>query len=395
MGKNRWALLGARGISNLIVVLIGITFYLVVSKLDVVRYNVSGVMNIISPFITGFAIAYLLNPPMRFVEEKLFHGCRGSHGMAIATVYFVALLVLTVLLKMVLPQVGESIRVFAGNVPAYLRNLDEMAQFLIDYFNIDGESIQSVLASYNDVLRQAVNLAYERIPDLVNMGVALGSGLISGITAIISSVYMLASKKKLIPQVKRMIYAFVPTPKANVFLHYARRANRIFTGFINGKIIDSAIIGVLCYLFARLLRIDFPLLISVIVGITNIIPFFGPIVGAVPCMMILLLVNPWAALRFGLLIIVLQQFDGNILGPKILGDSTGLSPVLVLLAIVVGGGLFGFMGMILGVPTFALIYSILRDITALKLKNRGIDQEGNPLQADEEFVQLELEPPEK
>ena len=128
-----------------------------------------------------------------------------------------------------------------------------------------------------------------------------------------------------------------------------------------------------------LIKIPFAILVSVIVGVTNIIPFFGPIVGAVPCLMILLIVDPFGALRFFILIVALQQFDGNILGPKILGDSTGLSPLLVLAAIVAGGGLFGFLGMVLGVPACAVLYSILRDVTALKLRRRGVDEKGNPL----------------
>ena len=126
-------------------------------------------------------------------------------------------------------------------------------------------------------------------------------------------------------------------------------------------------------------RIPYPVLVSVVVGVTNIIPFFGPIIGAVPCVMILLIVDPWAAARFGILVIALQQFDGNILGPKILGDSTGLSAIWVLVAIVVGGGLFGFPGMLLGVPTFAVLYSLVREWTNARLESKGIDGDGNPL----------------
>ena len=150
-------------------------------------------------------------------------------------------------------------------------------------------------------------------------------------------------------------------------------------GFINGKLIDSAIIGALCFVLTMIFRIPYPVLVSVVVGATNIIPFFGPIIGAVPCVMILLIVDPWAALRFGVLVIALQQFDGNILGPKILGDSTGLSAIWVLVAIVVGGGLFGFPGMLLGVPTFAVLYSLVREWTNARLESKGIDADGNPL----------------
>ncbi len=380
MKNKRWPLLDARAISNLLVALIAISFYLAASHIDLVRQHIAGVANVVSPFIMGFAIAYLLNAPMRFFETKVFYKLKHKHGLSIGTVYLLALLVVTVLLNMVLPQVVQSARVFVYNVPMYLRNLNDLSQTVVDYFHIDNESLKSLVVTYNDLVRQVSNVLYTKLPDLLNLGFALGSGVVSGVTALISSIYMLAGKRKLIPQMKRLIYAFVPTQRANVFLEYCRRANRIFASFINGKLIDSAIIGVLCFLFARLLKIPFAILVSVIVGITNIIPFFGPIIGAVPCLMILIIVQPWSALRFGLLIIVLQQFDGNILGPKILGDSTGLSAILVLLAIVVGGGLFGFVGMILGVPTFAVLYSILRDVTAEKLRKRGIREDGTPAQ---------------
>ena len=161
------------------------------------------------------------------------------------------------------------------------------------------------------------------------------------------------------------------------------KANQIFVGFINGKLLDSAIIGVLCFFLCALFKIPYSVLVSVVIGVTNVIPFFGPIIGAVPCIMILVIVNPWAALRFGILIVALQQFDGNILGPKILGDSTGLSAIWVLVAIVVGGGLFGFAGMLLGVPTFAVLYSLVKEWAERRLVEKGIPTE-EPTQAPAE-----------
>lgn len=250
---------------------------------------------------------------------------------------------------------------------------------MISKLHLEEDAFQGFVVTYNDVVRQATDLLYAKLPDILNWGMALSSGVVSGVTAVIASVYMLASKQKLTQQIKRMLYAFFPTQPVNIFLSYCRRANSIFAAFINGKLIDSAIIGALCFVFSQLLHVPFAILVSVIVGVTNIIPFFGPIIGAIPCLMILSIVDPWSALRFAVLIILLQQFDGNILGPKILGDSTGLSPILVLIAIVAGGGLFGFVGMVLGVPTFALLYSILRDITAVNLVKRGVDENGAPL----------------
>ena len=208
---------------------------------------------------------------------------------------------------------------------------------------------------------------------------AVGSGVVTALTALIASIYMLAGKDRLIAQMRKLTFALFPVKKAGHILEVAARANGIFVGFINGKLLDSAIIGLLCFVLTTLFRIPYAVLVSVVVGLTNIIPFFGPIIGAVPCLMILLIVDPWSALRFGVLVIALQQFDGNILGPKILGNSTGLSAIWVLVSIVLGGGLFGFPGMVLGVPTFAVLYSLVRDWSEARLAEKGIDAAGNPV----------------
>ena len=377
--KRRWTLLDARAIANLLTALIAISFYLVVSNLSVVRGHLQNFVGVLKPFVIGFAIAFLLNAPMRFFEQKVFYKLKFRRGLSILAVYLLALALLLMLVQTVLPQVAQSVQMFVSNVNGYLRNLNRLAQAVIAKLHLGEDAFQGFVVTYNDVVRRATDLLYDKLPDILNWGMALSSGVVSGVTAVIASIYMLASKQKMIQQIKRMLYAFFPTQPVNVFLSYCRRANAIFAAFINGKLIDSAIIGALCFVFSQLFHIPFAMLVSVIVGVTNIIPFFGPIIGAIPCLMILAIVEPWSALRFAVLIILLQQFDGNILGPKILGDSTGLSPILVLVAIVAGGGLFGFVGMVLGVPTFALLYSILRDITAVKLVKRGVDENGEPL----------------
>ncbi len=176
------------------------------------------------------------------------------------------------------------------------------------------------------------------------------------------------------------MFALFPEDRTGHFLHVCRRANQIFIGFINGKIIDSAIIGVLCAILCVILRIPYVPLVSVVIGVTNIIPFFGPFIGAIPSALFLLMVNPWGALRFVIMIFVLQQLDGNLIGPKILGNTTGLSAIWVLVAIVVGGGLFGVAGMILGVPVFAVLYMLMRDFVNQRLKKKNIDGDGRPLE---------------
>jgi predicted PurR-regulated permease PerM len=185
-------------------------------------------------------------------------------------------------------------------------------------------------------------------------------------------------------QLKKLLFALFPAERVERVLQVCRQANGIFVGFINGKLLDSAIIGVLCFILCSILRIPYAPLISVFIGVTNVIPFFGPLIGAIPSVMLLVIVNPWAALRFVIMIIALQQFDGNILGPKILGNSTGLSAIWVLVAIVVGGGLFGFPGMILGVPTFAVIYMLTREFVTKRLAAKHLDGEGRPLPTEAE-----------
>ena len=328
-------------------------------------------------------ISYLLNTPTNFFERTVFHNMKHKRVLSITTVYILALCVISFLLKLLLPQVITSMTQLMGNISSYLDNLDFMVQELIQRFGLDGDSLHEVVDSYNKIITMATNFISASIPELLNFGVAIGSGVVNAVTAIIFSIYMLAGKNRLMRQLKKLIYALFPSRSVDRILSVSSKANTVFVGFINGKLIDSAIIGALCFVLALILRIPYAVLMSVVIGVTNVIPFFGPIIGAVPCVMILLIVDPWAALRFTVLIIALQQFDGNILGPKILGDSTGLSAIWVLVSIVVGGGLFGFPGMLLGVPTFAVLYSLVRDWVNARLTKKGIDEEGSHLESEE------------
>lgn len=386
--KRRWYQLDSRALSNLVVVCMGILLYLGLTHLPQVRATVASVLDVFTPFIAGFVIAYLLNTPVDFFERKVYHGFKGKRALSIVTVFLIAVVVIAVLLQLILPQVADSIRQLFSNLTIYLNNLTRMVQDLTQRFHLEGEGLSNLVDHYNDLIRsltsaemvkKATEFLTSSAPELWNFGMSVGNGVVNGVvtamTAIIASIYMLSGKPRLVNQLKKLTYAMFPQRGANRILEVSGKANQIFVGFINGKLLDSAIIGVLCFLLCSLLKIPYAVLVSVIVGVTNVIPFFGPIIGAVPCLMILVIVNPWAALRFGVLIIALQQFDGNILGPKILGDSTGLSAIWVLVAIVVGGGLFGFAGMLLGVPTFAVLYSLVKEWAERRLEEKGISVE--------------------
>lgn len=256
-------------------------------------------------------------------ERKVYRKLRFKRGLSILTVYLLALALVVILLQMILPQVVQSIMDLATNMQYYLNGLERLVQQVTEQFQLEGAGIEESLEFIKNLTSKLTETVASSLPQLLDFGMAVGSGIISGITAVISSIYMLAGKGRLVPQLKKMLYAVVPKRRADKFLQICSHANKVFVGFINGKLIDSAIIGVLCFLLCLILRIPYPMLISVVIGVTNIIPFFGPILGAIPCLMILVIVDPWAALRFLVLVIALQQFDGNILGPKILGDSTG------------------------------------------------------------------------
>lgn len=378
-GKKKWYILEGHFISLLVVLLLAILFYVGLTHFDVIAVRIKMFTKVLSPFIAGFAIAYLLNTPMCFFERRLYKNSKYRRVLAITTVYLLALAVVVILLNLIIPQVVQSITDLAANMQTYLNSLDTLVGDLSEQFQVEDDGISEMLGSYQDLMSDLSKKVTDALPQIVDVGFAVGNGVISGITAVISSVYMLAGKDRLVPQLKKIMYASLPKRRADWLLEVCSQANRIFVGFINGKLIDSAIIGVLCFILCLIFRIPYPMLVSVIVGVTNIIPFFGPIIGAIPCLMILVIVDPWAALRFFALVIGLQQFDGNILGPKILGDSTGLSAIWVLIAIVTCGGLFGFPGMVLGVPTFAVLYSLVREWVNKRLRKKGIDGNGKPI----------------
>lgn len=377
--KRKWYQLDRRGLSNLVVICVGVLLYQGVTHFAQIKAVVGEFLDVLQPFIVGFVVAYLLNTPINYFEKKVFPKFKNPRLPSLITVYLLALVAIAVLLQLILPQVGSSVASLIGNLSGYLENVNVMAQDIIERFHIEGEGITDLVADYQTIINRAAEFITASVPNLLNFGIAVGNGLVTALTALIASIYMAAGKDRFVAQMKKLVFALFPVKQSSRIMDVAKRANHIFVSFINGKIIDSAIIGVLCFALTLLLRIPYAELVSVVVGVTNVIPFFGPFIGAIPCIMILLMVDPWAALRFLIMILALQQFDGNILGPKILGNSTGLSALWVLVGIVVGGGLFGFMGMLLGVPTFAVLYSLVREWSDRKLMEKGIDAKGNPI----------------
>ena len=381
-----------RTISNIIVVCVGIVVYAAVMHIGQVWGVVRRVLHTAMPLVIGFAIAFILLPTVRRLERlfaKLFR--RKPHPklgrvLAIIITYVLVLALLAGFFIMLVPQVVDSLKSVVTIVTNMLpRNIDDINDWVArtPLFKTVGLDSAQVTQIYKDIVAQVTTTLdhltsnfSKTLTRVASIASSVGSGVYSvlfhALVGLIASIYMLIDRERFLAQAKKVCYATMKRSTCETLIHWMRRANDIFAGFITGKILDSLIIGVICYIFMLIFGIEYPLLISVIVGVTNIIPFFGPYLGAVPSILFLLLVNPMSALWFAIFILILQQIDGNVIGPLILGDHVGLSAFWIMLSITVGGGLFGFAGMLLSVPTFALIYAIVRTIIDRRLEARGL-----------------------
>lgn len=286
-------------------------------------------------------------------------------GLAILLTLFVVIYLLYIFFSIVLKEIISSIQSIVLQFPIYIKNLEKWIDSTLS-LNQEIESFaNNMLDTYyvelNDWLNNSLLPQVNVIVKEVSLSlISVVKGLWNLIIGLIVSVYVLFSKEQFAGQSKKIIYAFFPKKKANEIISDIRYANKTFGAYVSGKIIDSIIIGFLCFFLMKLLKINYPILISVIIGITNVIPFFGPFIGAIPSILLILLINPFNGIKFLILIILLQTFDGNILGPKILGDSTGLSSFWVIFSITIFGAYFGVVGMAVGVPIFALIYAAFK-----------------------------------
>lgn len=354
-----------------------IALYLTLNNLGYFLGKIGVFIGIVSPFAGGIVIAYVLDPMVKFFYTKLFKEKKKTRGFAILLAYLVAILLLLLLAWLVIPQIVDSIAMLFTNFPSYIQGIQDMLGMVQERFGVDLSSATKVLDDSEAMVKEIYSMASAAMPQIVASIGSVASNFVAIFTSIAASIYMLADKEHLLHQLRTLAHAFLPEKAAENTLRICHYANVNFTGFFVGKIIDSAIIGVITFVAMAILRLDFALLISVFIGITNIIPVFGPFIGAIPSIFILLLVDPIQAVIFGVLILVIQQVDGNFIGPKILGSSIGISALWILFSIVVGGDLFGLVGMVVGVPLFATFYGLAQEFVHYTLDKRGLDSEGN------------------
>lgn len=356
-----------------------ILFYLGISQLGVVANHINKIFIILQPFIIGFAIAYLLGFLLRVYERNLkkfksYKKMELKHQRIISMIltYLTTILLIVLFLQFVLPQLIESIIGLINNIPNYIGNLNKFTNDLFKKFDIKKEQVDIINEKLTDLIDTVIKIGTDLLPVLGNMVTSFASSIWNIGIGVIVSIYLLIDKENMCAGIKKVVYAIFPKAVAEKIILITHKSNVTFGKFLSGKILDSAIIGMLAYIILKICNMPYVLLISVIIGITNIIPFFGPFIGAVPSFIIILFVSPQKALWFLLIVFILQQLDGNIIGPKILGDSIGISAFWILFSIMVAGEIMGFVGMVIGVPLFAVIYSLFKDFINEKLKSKGL-----------------------
>ncbi|MBQ7283561.1 MAG: AI-2E family transporter [Oscillospiraceae bacterium] len=366
-------------ISNIITVCTAVLLYLAISHFTQVRSILATLYGVISPFVVAFVMAFLLHTPVAWFERTVFSKFKVKRALSILCSYLIAALAISALIVAAAPQVADSVVSVGNNIPKYIQTVTGFLDKLTTEYNWDPAVIEYVTEAMNSAMKNLSAFVLALVPQIINWSVSLGNVAIDFFMSLIASIYMLATKERLIFQMKKILFSFLKEKRANRILEIGSLTNEMFSKFINGKALDSLIIGILCFIGMMFIYSPYAILIAIIVGVTNMIPFFGPFIGAIPSALILLMVSPIDAVIFGVFVLALQQFDGNILGPKILGDSTGLAPIWVLVSITIGGGLMGFVGMIIGVPTFAVFYSLLSENMDKRLAKKNITADRDKL----------------
>ncbi|MDE6925378.1 MAG: AI-2E family transporter [Acetatifactor sp.] len=382
------------GLTAFTVITASIVFYYFMFHHSNIKTGMETITDIVMPVVLGLVMAYLLTPILNFLEDKvmipLCNKCKIREsakrnsiirgiGILITAFLFVSLIYL--LVAMLLSQIIPSIQNIVVNFDSYTNNFIKWLDKLLEDNPEVGEYVVRTVDKYSGDLEKWMN-DFTKISPLirtVSLSVINVLGVLWDIIiGFIISIYVMASKEKFAGQAKKIVYAVFEKDTANIVIRNFRFTHKTFIGFISGKILDSIIIGILCFIGTSILHTPYAALVSVIIGVTNVIPFFGPYLGAIPCGILVFIVDPVHPLNcvyFLLFILILQQFDGNILGPKILGSSTGLTGFWVISSITLFGGLFGVLGMIIGVPIFAVIYAAIRSLVNTSLKKKKLPYE--------------------
>lgn len=374
------------GITLFGVVAAAIVLVFILMKLDAFFAGITKIMMTLMPIIIGLLFAYLLNPIVVQCEKwtdgfvlwldrkthiKIKHKKRLSRVLAIFATYFATAAIIVLFIWFVVPSLLDSLNVMIANVPSYVNNIYDK---LLNISKSNPELMKLVENLNTDITTTFSKIVVPSMDTIVvNLTQGISSFLgwcVNIIIGLIVSVYLIYDRESFMGGTKKFLKAILPDKAYETSIFTLGYVNKVFGGFMVAKIIDSLLIGILTFIIISIFKIPYALIISLIVGITNIIPYFGPFIGAIPCVIFLLLIDPTKSITFAILILLIQQFDGNILGPKLIGNKTGIKSFWVLFSILLFGGIFGFVGMIFGVPVFAVIYSVVTNLINKRLAKR-------------------------
>ena len=371
--------------SYMLLIAFAVALVLAITKIDVLMGGIGVALGLLKPFFIGFAIAFVLNIPYVAILDGLNRMDKKQKlnkvkkPMAIVGAYLLSLGIIVGVFAIIIPELGRSISSLISNSDKYWANIQAFLVWLSQFdfswveeldFNQIFNSLKAELTTF---LNQSINALSAVFPQIFSVTASVVQVVANLFIAIIVSIYLLTSKDTLCRQVKKVTYAFLPRSWADECVQIARLSSQCFSNFVTGQLMEACILGLLCFIGMSVLRFEYAFLISMMVGVSAIIPVVGAFIGTVPGVLLLLLVEPMQALWFVVFILVLQQIEGNLIYPKVVGESVGLPALWVLMGIVVGGGVGGVLGMLLGVPVFTVAYKLLGQITYDRLKQKEID----------------------
>lgn len=355
--------------------IIAILFFTILNKFKDIKQAIQFIITILFPFLLGIGIAFILNNPEKWVENKLLKNVplQKNHKRILATliVFILAIGFLILFFSIIIPNTVDSVRQFSTNIAVYSDTFISYTKDFAYRMNISEKQVEQMLINF-DITKKITSIVTESIPKIVSYSYSFVKGFINLILAFVSAFYILLDRETLVKGIKKLNYSVFDKNFANYLTLWTNDAKTVFEQYIVGNIIDSFIVGVLCYVVILFLKIPYTNMIALIIGVTNVIPVFGPFLGAIPVIIILCLIDPLSALIFAIVIFIIQQIDGNIIKPIVLGDKLGMSGFWILFSVTVGGALFGVVGMFLGVPIFALIYAGIHDYITVRLRHKKI-----------------------
>ena len=359
-----------------------VAFFFLILRYEGLKAYLDVIHVALQPVVAGIVIAYVLCPVAKFFERRFGRVgwlSRAARSLSVLFTLIFAMGILGLFCALVLPQVVDSIRTLVVDLPEMLEvQLARLGTYLESDSDAAATVMQMITSVETFLMTWIKENLFSTVSNVAGSVLSVGSAIVNFVVSVVVMVYLLLDRERYLAQCRKLFYAVSRNERFNrAVMEVLHQTDRIFGGFISGKLLDSLIVGIICFVCLTVMKMPYALLVSVIVGVTNIIPMFGPFIGAIPSAILIMLSDPKMGIYFVIFILILQQLDGNIIGPKILGNSTGLSAFWVVFSILLGGGLFGFVGMILGVPTFAVIYYIVRMLINHRLEEKALPMDTN------------------